>query len=159
MKKALFLICLLLFSFGTSFAQIDSTLLKEFEEKLQKEGDEVELELKYWTCCFGGDDCNNNELIWSTLAKFLKAKDSIHIEIISHTDCRGDAAYNEALSNARSEVFLKVLKRKDISQKRITTAGYGGTKPKIACKCEACTDEEHEQNRRTAIRISKIDTI
>jgi len=140
----------------TSLAQmIDIGLLKDFGEKLQKEGDKVELDLKYWTCCFG-DDCNKNELVWNTLVEYLKSKNAVHIEVASHTDCRGNTKHNEVLSKSRSEAFLKILVRKGISKKRITTVGYGETNLKITCKCEACTDKDHEQNRRTQIRITKI---
>ncbi len=51
------------------------------------------------------------------------------IELSSHTDYRGDDAYNEDLSQRRAESARRWLIRKGVSRDRIEAKGYGENKP------------------------------
>lgn len=76
------------------------------------------------------------------------------IELSSHTDSRGNNAYNKDLSQRRANNAKKWLVEKGIKTERITPVGYG--EEKILNKCTngvECTDEEHRFNRRTEFKI------
>ncbi len=63
------------------------------------------------------------------IVKVLKANPALKVEIGGHTDADGDAAKNLALSQARADAVKKVLVEQGIDAGRITTKGYGATKP------------------------------
>lgn len=86
------------------------------------------------------------------LVKIMKDNPSMNIEIEGHTDNVGDAAKNLALSEERAKVVKNYIVNKGISATRITTKGYGGTKP-IAPNT---TEETRKQNRRVEFKITKI---
>ncbi|HEV2577056.1 MAG TPA: OmpA family protein [Acidobacteriaceae bacterium] len=54
---------------------------------------------------------------------------SLKFEIDGHTDNSGDAAHNQALSQERAEAVKAQLVSMGISEDRLTTKGYGDTKP------------------------------
>ncbi len=76
------------------------------------------------------------------------------IELGSHTDARGADAYNMKLSQKRAEAAREYLIGKGIKGERIKAQGYGETQILNQCKNGVkCTDEEHQQNRRTEFKI------
>lgn len=91
------------------------------------------------------------------LAKILAAMRQypqlvIHIE--SHTDSRGNDAYNEALSDKRAKSTLEWLVSKGIDRSRLSAKGYG--EYQLTNKCSngvECTEEEHQLNRRSMFII------
>lgn len=88
------------------------------------------------------------------LLQFLNDNTSIRIELSSHTDSRGSDDYNLKLSQARADVAVTYLIANGISSARITAKGYGETKLLNACKDYTnCSEEEHQRNRRTELKI------
>jgi outer membrane protein OmpA-like peptidoglycan-associated protein len=87
------------------------------------------------------------------IVQFLQDNPSISIELSSHTDSRGDDTYNKKLSQKRAESAKTYIVSKGILATRITSAGYGETKPLIP---EAATEEDFQKNRRTEFKIIKI---
>ena len=80
------------------------------------------------------------------------------IEMRSHTDSRATAKYNSTLSGGRAKAAVAYLKSKGISAKRMIAKGYGESKLLNQCKDGVnCTEEEHQQNRRTEIKILRLD--
>lgn len=78
------------------------------------------------------------------------------IELSSHTDSRGRDAYNEDLSQRRSDSAKKWLVRKGITSSRIVPKGYGETLLVNQCANGVkCSEDEHQQNRRTEFKILK----
>lgn len=76
------------------------------------------------------------------------------IELGSHTDARGNDAFNLDLSQRRAESARQYLISKGIASNRIVARGYGETEIINACKNGVkCSDEEHQQNRRTEFKI------
>lgn len=77
------------------------------------------------------------------------------VELGSHTDCRGSDAYNEKLSDRRAKASAKYIASKITNPKNIYGKGYGEYSPLNACggSCKACSDEEHDANRRTEFLI------
>jgi outer membrane protein OmpA-like peptidoglycan-associated protein/tetratricopeptide (TPR) repeat protein len=87
------------------------------------------------------------------LVKLLTDNPQYKIEFGSHTDCRGDDAYNQRLSEARAKSVLKYCTLRDIDAKRLTYKGYGETQPNAVCECTTCTEEQHQLNRRTEFKV------
>ncbi len=66
------------------------------------------------------------ELILELMNEYPEMK----IELRSHTDARGNDAYNKQLSQARAESARRWLMRRGIARERILAVGYGETEPK-----------------------------
>jgi outer membrane protein OmpA-like peptidoglycan-associated protein/tetratricopeptide (TPR) repeat protein len=88
------------------------------------------------------------------LVQVMKANDKLVIFAKSHTDNRGSDVYNMNLSERRAKSTVQYVLSKGIAAARITGKGFGETEPKVDCK-EACTEEEHAQNRRSEFLIVK----
>ena len=81
----------------------------------------------------------------------------IKIDIRSHTDSRDTAAYNEKLSERRAASTKAWLIQNGIKAARLTAKGYGESQ--LVNKCAdgvACTEEEHQANRRSEFVIVSI---
>jgi outer membrane protein OmpA-like peptidoglycan-associated protein len=84
---------------------------------------------------------------------YMKTND-LKLELSSHTDSRGIDTYNEWLSQQRSNSCVNYIISKGISAERIIAKGYGEYKLKNRCANDVeCSDEEHQQNRRTELKI------
>ncbi|OFX68673.1 MAG: hypothetical protein A2X12_05615 [Bacteroidetes bacterium GWE2_29_8] len=91
------------------------------------------------------------------LIKTLKDNPKLVIELSSHTDSRGTDEYNNDLSQKRAQSVVNYLIEKGIEQTRLVAKGYGKTKLRVACT--ECTEEQHQQNRRTEFRIISQDYV
>lgn len=86
---------------------------------------------------------------------FFKENPDLTIEIGSHTDSRGSDSYNLKLSQARAQSVVDYLIEKGVSTEKLSAKGYGETKPVNRCINNVnCTEEEHQQNRRTTFRVA-----
>jgi len=92
------------------------------------------------------------------LIKILKENPTIEIELGSHTDSRGNDAYNMALSQRRADAAVQyIVDIGDIDPHRIKAKGYGETRLLNRCKNGVgCSEEEHQMNRRTEFKITKM---
>jgi outer membrane protein OmpA-like peptidoglycan-associated protein len=63
------------------------------------------------------------------IVKMMKDNPGVKLEIGGHTDSDGDAAKNLTLSQARADAVKKVIVDQGIDAARLTTKGYGSTKP------------------------------
>tara|TARA_R110002049_G_scaffold222841_1_gene394471 strand:- start:2480 stop:4474 length:1995 start_codon:yes stop_codon:yes gene_type:complete len=87
---------------------------------------------------------------------------TMHIDIRSHTDCRGPATYNEQLSDRRAQSTKAYFIEKGIAAERLTAKGYGESRLVNDCGCEPsnnsdCSEAEHQLNRRSEFIITSID--
>ena len=83
----------------------------------------------------------------------------IVIELGSHTDSRGKAEYNQTLSQKRAEAAVSYITSKGIDPKRISAKGYGESQLFNRCSDNvACTEQEHQLNRRTEFKVTKMMT-
>jgi outer membrane protein OmpA-like peptidoglycan-associated protein len=91
------------------------------------------------------------------LAQLMTQYPKMEIEMIAHTDSRGSEKYNMDLSLQRAESAKKYLVARGIQSSRIKAFGYGETKLRNHCKNGVnCSEEEHQFNRRTEVRVSKM---
>lgn len=94
------------------------------------------------------------------LVKLLKDNPAIDIEMGSHTDARGGDAYNLVLSDKRAYAAVQYLIQQGISEDRLTWKGYGETVLRNHCKNDVfCSDEEHQLNRRTEFKVTKVNSV
>lgn len=85
---------------------------------------------------------------------FMLDNPHIKIELGSHTDSRGSANYNLKLSQQRAESATNYLVKQSVEKERIIPKGYGENQVMNRCADGVkCTEEEHQENRRTVIRI------
>ena len=80
------------------------------------------------------------------------------VELGSHTDCRASEKYNMALSDRRAKSSADYIKSKITNPERIYGKVYGESQLLNDCECEGrvksdCSDEEHQENRRTEFII------
>jgi outer membrane protein OmpA-like peptidoglycan-associated protein/tetratricopeptide (TPR) repeat protein len=88
------------------------------------------------------------------LVGILKQRPNIRIEVSSHTDSRAPSAYNMTLSRKRADAVVTYLVKQGITRNRMVAVGYGDTHLLNQCeKGEFCTEEQHQVNRRTEIRV------
>lgn len=81
----------------------------------------------------------------------------LSFELGSHTDSRASDAYNLLLSDARAKSAVDYLIRRGVHPDRITARGYGERKLVNHCTDGvACSEEEHQQNRRTEFKVVKV---
>lgn len=85
------------------------------------------------------------------LVKFLKDNPAIKIEISAHTDDRGSDEYNYKLSENRAKSVMEYILSQNIDAGRITSKGYGETKPVAPND----TEENRQLNRRVEYIILK----
>jgi outer membrane protein OmpA-like peptidoglycan-associated protein len=95
------------------------------------------------------------------IVKVMNENPDLEIELGSHTDCRGTATANMALSDRRAKSSAAYIQARISNPKRIYGKGYGESKLINHCECEGnrkvpCTEEEHQQNRRTEFKIIKM---
>jgi outer membrane protein OmpA-like peptidoglycan-associated protein len=85
---------------------------------------------------------------------------TMHVEIASHADCRGDAAYNLNLSDRRAKSSNEYVKARITNPDRISGKGYGETRLLNDCPCKgdevsSCSPEQQQKNRRTEFIVLK----
>lgn len=93
-----------------------------------------------------------SQFILKQFSRFLKENPTITIMIQGHTDDVGDDAQNMQLSKDRANEVKKFLEKQGIAANRLTSQGYGETKPKVPNSDAA----NHAINRRTDFMIQKL---
>jgi outer membrane protein OmpA-like peptidoglycan-associated protein len=95
------------------------------------------------------------------VASVMKEYPNMYIELGSHTDCRGAAKANTALSDKRAKASAAYIIKKGIDKTRVIGKGYGESKLLNSCACEGkvqsnCSEDDHAKNRRTEFIITKL---
>lgn len=93
------------------------------------------------------------------LVAVLKDNPVIIVELGSHTDSRGRDSYNLSLSDKRAKAAMEYLIANGIAASRVTYKGYGESA--LVNQCQngiRCSDEEHQLNRRTELKIVGFET-
>ena len=87
------------------------------------------------------------------VADVLREKGEWKLKLEGHTDNVGSDKYNLDLSTKRAEAVKKYLGEQGISPERISTEGFGSTKP-IA---DNSTAQGRDKNRRVEFKVVKPD--
>ena len=92
------------------------------------------------------------------IVKVMNDYPSMVVELGSHTDCRASQTYNRNLSDRRAKSSASFIKERISKPERIYGKGFGESKLKNKCECEGskivpCSEEEHQENRRTEFLI------
>jgi outer membrane protein OmpA-like peptidoglycan-associated protein len=91
------------------------------------------------------------------LTRLMLKYPTMEVELGAHTDSRGTTEYNQQLSERRAEAAKEYLVRKGVAANRIRTKGFGESQVRNHCKDGVeCTEKEHQFNRRTEVRVLKI---
>lgn len=91
----------------------------------------------------------NAQVILRSVVKALKGQPGMDVKIAGHTDSNGSNAYNQGLSERRADSVKRFLVGHGISPARLTTIGYGETRP-IATNETAAG---RQKNRRVVFHI------
>jgi outer membrane protein OmpA-like peptidoglycan-associated protein len=84
------------------------------------------------------------------LVAFMNKYPDVVIEVKGNADARGEAKYNQWLSQRRADSTVKYVVASGISSERIYGKGYGQTQISNGCTDGVrCTSEEHRINRIT----------
>ncbi len=87
----------------------------------------------------------------------MKENPGITIELGSHSDSRGSSFSNLQLSDKRAKASAEYIISKGIERSRVVGKGYGELELLNNCSDGvSCSEEEHQQNRRTEFNITKF---
>ena len=101
---------------------------------------------------------DDSKKVLDSLTTILTKNPGLVIELASHTDSRAPEDYNLELSKKRAKSCVDYLITKGIAKERLVPVGYGETKLINDCTDGVeCSDEEHQQNRRTTFRVLRSD--
>ncbi len=130
------------------------TLLANIEMIPAEPGDKITLRNIYYD--YNSAEIRPDaEIELNKLIPILRDNPSIIIELSSHTDSRGDNAYNQELSFRRAKNAVEYLIAiGGIEARRIIAKGYGENQPVNRCVDGVnCTEEEYQENRRTELKV------
>jgi outer membrane protein OmpA-like peptidoglycan-associated protein len=91
------------------------------------------------------------------IVDLMKKYPEMEIDLIAHTDTRGESRLNQELTNERAKNAKTYLVWKGVESERIKPVGKGETEPRNHCgEGVDCSDEEHQQNNRLEVHIRKL---
>lgn len=91
------------------------------------------------------------------VVELLKIYPGMIIELASYTDARASFQYNKRLSQNRANAAVEYIVAQGIPAARLVAQGYGEHMLKNHCgNYVDCTEEEHQLNRRTEIKILRF---
>ncbi len=141
----------------------DLKIILELEKEQQeiKVGDDLAKILDIPIIYFDFDKSNIRQdaaLELQKIVEVLKQYPNMTIDVRSHTDSRGADTYNLTLSEKRNKSTKDfIVKTAQVDGGHITGKGYGETR--LVNKCSngvPCTEEEHQENRRSEFIITKM---
>lgn len=131
----------------------------ELEKALQKitVGDDLAKIFKIKTIYFDLDKWDIRQDAANDLAKILEIMQeypTMKVDVRSHTDSRQSHEYNDKLSGQRVKSTIAWLIKNGIAKDRLLGKGYGETQLLNNCADGIdCTENEHQQNRRSEFII------
>jgi outer membrane protein OmpA-like peptidoglycan-associated protein len=91
------------------------------------------------------------------IVRIMKEEPSMRIDLGSHTDSRGSASDNLALSQRRAQSSAAYITGKGIAPERLTAKGYGEKRLLNRCADGVdCSEVQHLLNRRTEFIIAGL---
>ncbi len=137
----------------TSSYNRDTTLFIDFEMCVDPCGeairlDNINFDLAKW------DILDKSKPDLQKIINLMQENPDIKVEMSSHTDSRGNNAYNLDLSQKRAQATVDYLVSQGISRSRLVARGAGETELLNRCADNVnCSEEEHAINRRTEFRV------
>lgn len=134
-----------------------ATLRKRFVDvdvTLAREGDQLRLVLP-GSATFDSGSANltgNARGLLGTVAEVLAEYDKTVVVIEGHSDARGAAGFNQALSEQRALAVARSLRDRGVSARRLVAVGYGPERP-IA---DNDTDSGRALNRRVELLVRPV---
>ncbi|WP_299156859.1 OmpA family protein [uncultured Christiangramia sp.] len=96
-----------------------------------------------------------SEVVLDSVVTYMNDYPNIKVKVESHADARGSDSYNMALSKRRAASTVDYLVKKGIDRSRLTSEGYGETRPVNDCtQPTGCSNAEYAKNRRSAFVVS-----
>lgn len=90
------------------------------------------------------------------IVETMKQHPQMKVDVRSHTDSRGNSAYNLALSDRRVKATIDWMIEQGVEANRLTGKGFGDRNLQNNCKQGVrCSAKEHELNRRSEFIIIK----
>ncbi|AFL84011.1 outer membrane protein/peptidoglycan-associated (lipo)protein [Belliella baltica DSM 15883] len=86
-------------------------------------------------------------------AIMMKRMKNLNLYIAGHTDQRGSEEYNKSLSERRSAVVMEYLVNRGVEAARMQHEWFGKTQP--IHDCGTCSEAQHQENRRTELKLRK----
>jgi len=90
--------------------------------------------------------------VLDSVALVLKEYNKTTIDVSGHTDSKGSAQKNQALSEQRANTVAQYLRTKGIQDQRIEAAGYGSNRPVASND----TADGRQQNRRVELTLTPV---
>ena len=142
----------------TGSTQVDFGLEKTRIEV--KKGDDLFKVLKLNPIYFDFDKSNIRPDAAAELAKVvevLRDYPEMKIDVRSHTDSRGNDAYNLSLSDRRAKSTIAWIVDQGISKERVDGKGYGETQLVNECSNGVkCSEAAHQENRRSEFIVLEL---
>lgn len=142
----------------TSSTQVDFGLEKARIEV--KKGDDLFKVLKLDLIYFDFDKSNIRPDAAIELAKVVEVMrdyPEMKIDVRSHTDSRGNDAYNLSLSDRRAKSTMNWIVAQGIAKERIDGKGYGETQLVNGCRNDVkCSETAHQENRRSEFIVLEL---
>ena len=123
-----------------------------------KEGDTIVLKNIYYD--FNKSAIRKGDAVeLAALVNLMNERADMKIELQSHTDSRGSAGYNMELSERRAISAYEFLISRGIKKQRVRIRPMGETALVNGCSDGVeCTEEQHQENRRTEIHVLQSDS-
>ena len=99
---------------------------------------------------FGSDRLQpDSAALIDDVLKLAKVREPSEVNIIGHSDTKGDADYNYKLALDRAKVVEKILKEADIDLRHLSVTSHGENDPLVITG----DDVSEEKNRRVEIMV------
>ena len=93
--------------------------------------------------------------VLDSVVTYMNDYPNIKVKVESHADARGSDKYNMDLSQRRAASTVDYLVEKGIDRSRLTSEGFGESRPVNDCtEPTGCTAEQYAKNRRSTFVVS-----
>ncbi|MCM8567786.1 OmpA family protein [Gramella jeungdoensis] len=96
-----------------------------------------------------------SEPVLDSVVTYMNDYPNIKVKVESHADARGTDKYNMDLSERRAASTVEYLVEHGIDRSRLTSEGFGESRPVNDCtEPTGCTEEQYAKNRRSTFVVS-----